>query len=119
MRGAVARSLRPLVVFSVIIAITLSGYVVAGAAPSDSFEMMVAFVWAILLAWWIVRDARCRAEVPCFDFGLFCYAFLPLSVPCYCLWSRGWRGFGMLTLILAIWIAPYLVANIVWWVRYG
>jgi hypothetical protein len=83
-------------------------------APSPTFEMVASFWWSILLALWIVADARRRSCVPCFDFGFFCYILLPLSVPWYCLWSRGWRGLFLMAAILVLWLAPYVVAGVVW-----
>ena len=78
------------------------------------FDLAASFCWSVLLAFWIVADARRRTGVPCFDFGFFCYLFLPVAVPWYCCWSRGLRGLQMLVAIALLWLAPYVVANIVW-----
>lgn len=94
-------------------------YVISGLAPSETFLAVAGFVWSFLLAYWIVGDARSRTGIPCFDFGFFCYLFFPIIVPGYCFWSRGWRGLLTLVFIIGIWLAPYIVAGVVWVALYG
>lgn len=43
----------------------------------------------------------------------------PLSIPWHCFRSRGWRGVLTLMLLMAIWIAPYLIAGITWAILSG
>jgi hypothetical protein len=109
----------PLVAFSIALAALLTIYLAAWLSPSPAFEFVASFWWSVLLAIWIVADARRRSGVPCFDFGFFCYLFLPVAVPWYCFWSRGWRGMLTLLSIVGIWLAPYVVAGLVWEAMYG
>jgi hypothetical protein len=88
-------------------------------APSPTFQLVASFCWSLLLAFWIVADARRRNCVPCFDFGFFCYLFLPVAVPWYCFWSRGLRGAFMLITFAVLWLVPYLAATIFWVALYG
>jgi hypothetical protein len=111
--------LTPLVAFSFVFSALISAYFVAGYTPTDRIQVLGAIIWALLLAWWIVADARRREGIPCFDFGFFCYLFLPVAVPWYCLWSRGWRGVFVLFLLATLWLAPYFIATIVWQLMYG
>lgn len=90
-----------------------------GLAPSPTFQVATSFCWSLLLAFWIVADARRRKCVPCFDFGFFCYVFLPIAVPWYCLWSRGPRGVLTLVAFAALWLVPYMIASVVWLALYG
>ncbi|MCA9235058.1 MAG: hypothetical protein KDA44_06290 [Planctomycetales bacterium] len=111
--------LAPLVAFALALATLLVAYIAAGYAPSPMFEVLTSVAWGLLLAYWVVTDARRRSITPCFDFGFFCYAFLPLVVPGYCVWSRGWRG-GLLILTLAVlWLLPYFAAGLAWSALYG
>jgi hypothetical protein len=111
--------LAPLLLFSLAFSALLVTYPAVGLAPSPTFEFVASFFWSILVALWIVADARRRTGVPCFDFGFFCYLLLPIAVPWYCFWSRGWRGLLLLISIAVLWLAPYLVANVVWLALYG
>jgi hypothetical protein len=109
----------PLVTFSIALAALLTIYLAAGLSPSPAFEFVASFWWSILLAIWIVADACRRTGVPCFDLGFSCYLFLPVAVPWYCFWSRGWRGILTLLAIVGIWLAPYVLAGLVWEAIYG
>jgi hypothetical protein len=114
-----AHSLTPLVLFSIALSALLTIHLVAGVAPSITFEIAASFSWSVLLALWIVTDARRQKGIPCFDFGFFCYVFLPVAVPWYCFWSRGWRGAFTLVAIAVLWLAPYIVAGVVWLALYA
>jgi hypothetical protein len=109
----VTHPLAPLLLFAVILTALLTTYPAAGFAPSESFETVAAFAWSFLVLFWIVADARRRIGIPCFDFGFLCYAFLPLAVPWYCFWSRGWRGAMLLLMIFGLWAGPHILANII------
>jgi hypothetical protein len=111
--------LAPLLLFSVALTVLLVTYVVAGLMPSPTFEYVASFFGSMLLALWVVADARRKTGVPCFDFGFFCYMFLPLAVPWYCFWSRGLRGLLMLAALVVLWLAPYLVAAVFWLAIYA
>jgi hypothetical protein len=114
-----AHPLTPLILFSVALTGLLTVCLVSGESPSTPFKAVASFSWSMLLALWIIIDARRRSRVPCFDFGLFCYLFLPVVVPWYCFWSRGWRGVLTLAALAGLWLAPYLVASVVWLALYG
>jgi hypothetical protein len=111
--------LAPLLLFSVALTALLIAYVIGGVVPSETFDILASFVWSILLAWWVVTDARRRESIPCFDFGFFCYVFFPVIFPAYCFWSRGWRGFLLLIVVFSTWMVPYIIAGFAWAVRYG
>jgi hypothetical protein len=115
----VFKPLAPLFFFSLALTALLSICLVAGFAPSATFELVASISWSLLVAFWVVADARRRKCVPCYDFGMFCYLFLPWVVPWYCFWSRGWRGALTLATILCLWLAPYVVATIVWRILYS
>jgi hypothetical protein len=109
-----AHPLAPLMLFAVVLTVLLTIYFSVGLAPSTTFELLASFSWSLLVAFWVVVDARRRACTPCFDFGLFCYVFYPVAVPWYCFWFRGWRGAVTLLIILGLWIARHIVASMAW-----
>jgi hypothetical protein len=118
-RKALVHPLTPLALFAVALTGLLTTYLALGLAPSTTFEIVATFSWSLLVAYWVVADARRRTDIPCFDFGFFCYLFLPIVVPWYCFWSRGWRGAFTLVVIACLWLAPYVIASLVWAVLYA
>jgi len=54
----------------------------------------IVFVWGIAtsVAMWTVLDARARRCTPCFDFGTFVLFTWFITVPCYLIATRSWRG---------------------------
>jgi hypothetical protein len=119
MQTLIFRPLAPLVLFSVALTTLLCISLIAGFAPSATFELVASVSWSLLVAFWVMSDARRRRCVPCYDFGMFCYVFLPWIVPWYCFWSRGRRGVLTLGTIVGLWLVPYVVAAVVWQMIYG
>jgi hypothetical protein len=115
----IADPLAPVVFFSAALAATFCTYMIAGVAPPAVFEGVASFGWTLLLVTWMVDDALRRKGTPCFDFGLLCWVGMPLSVPWYCFWSRGWRELFTLTGLIGLWLFPYLCSFIVWKILYG
>ena len=104
--------LAPLVLYSVVLTLCWSlSFATGRAAPT--FELLAGYGWVWLTVFWIAADARRRRRVPCFDFGFLCIAFYPISLPWYCVWSRGWRGLLMLGLLACLWVLPILFAAVI------
>jgi hypothetical protein len=119
LRRFLCHPLTPLLTFDVALTVCLWAYLLAGHSVSPIFSPLATFGWFLLLVLWTDADARYRRQVPCFDFGLLVWQFFPLSVAWYCLWSRGWRGLGMMTILFALWLAPYFAAQVFCMVLYG
>jgi hypothetical protein len=119
LRQLASHPLAPLVCFSLIASAMLAAYVVAGHSPSPTFVAVMELSCTFLLAYWVILDARKGHRIPCFDFGLYCYLLLPVTLPWYCFWSRGWRGIILLIALFGTVIAPYFVESVVWGMLYG
>jgi hypothetical protein len=111
----------PLCVFTLATSAGFAAYVASGAIPSPALEILIGVVWAPLAVYWIRADARRRnLSTPCFDFGMLCYLFFPLSAAWYCFWSRGlWRGLALVGLLYLLLAAPWIVAIVVEKAVYG
>ena len=110
-----ASPLAPLAAFSLATAAVLRAHVRVAVDPTRAEEMVLSFGRALLRVFWAEADARHRRRVPCFDRGLLAFAFLPASLVCYCVSSRGWRGGLLILLVLSgLWVAPHLVAAFLW-----
>lgn len=119
MASALRNPLTPLLAFAVLMSFFFVAYVANGQEISPAFETIAGMFGAWLLVYWISADTKRLQADSCFDFGFLCAAFFPLSLPWHCFRSRGWRGILTLMLLLAIWIAPYLVAGFAWGIMYG
>lgn len=114
--GAIAHPLSPLIAMSGATAIALCVSVWAGIGPSPGTELVLRYGWALMLLLWMDADARRLRRLPCFDFGLLAMFSFPLSLVWYCYWSRRWRGFLVLLMLLALWLVPYAIAMMFWMV---
>ena len=119
MRQLIFHPLAPLLLFTLIASALFAAYPAAGIDSSPTFVAVVQLIWGLLLACWVVVDARKERRIPCFDFGIFCYVLLPITLPWYCFWSRGWRGGFLLAALYGLGMAPYITASIVWGMFYG
>ena len=111
---AISHPLAPLVAMSLMTATALCALVCAGSAQSNGMEAVLGCGWALMLVLWMDADARKLRRLPCHDFGFLTGMYFPLSLVWYCFWSRGWRGGLMLLVLLALWVAPYVIATAFW-----
>lgn len=112
MRAIPLHPLFLLVAFAAVLTGCLIAYFVSGRPVPADFLRLAGFSWGWLALAWLSADSRRLRARPCFDLGLFCVAGFPLSLPCYCFWSRGWRGIGVLVSILGLWIGPQFIARL-------
>jgi hypothetical protein len=115
MRRLFTSPFAPLVGMSLATAAFLCEFVAARMTPAPVLELLIALGWALLLVIWVEADARRRKRLPCFDLGLLAVAWFPISVACYCVWSRGWgRGLLVLLALLGLWLMPRFLAAFLW-----
>lgn len=84
----------------------VTGY--AGYDPSMEAEYIIAFAFSIVLAWWTLDDAKQRGYHRPYEFGAFLFFVWPLVLPAYLIATRGWRGIGLFTLFLTLYLIPWL-----------
>jgi hypothetical protein len=107
------------VAYAAMLTTCFAAFLWGGADPPPKLVDVAQVGWGLMLILWVDADARRRRVVPCYDFGLFVTIFFPLSLVWYCVWSRGWRGVFVFVGLLALFIAPYAIAGLIWWVLYG
>jgi hypothetical protein len=110
--AVIAHPLAPLVALSAVTAVALCLAAGTGVATSAGSDLVLGYGWALMLLLWMDADARRLRRVPCFDFGFLAALFFPLSVAWYCWWSRRWRGVFVVLLLLALWLAPHVLAGV-------
>jgi hypothetical protein len=88
-----------------------------GIAPGGTLFTLYRLVVLILLATWLIEDARsCGRSGPSIDQGWFVMFVFPLYLSYYLFSTRRWRGLlilsGMLLLLLLPAIAESLVGDV-------
>lgn len=106
--------LSPLVALSCATTVVLCVLVAVGRSASPWVDVALDYGWPLMLLVWMTADARRIRRTPCYDFGFLAALCFPLSLPWYCVWSRGWRGVLLLFLLLALWVAPHVLAALFW-----
>jgi hypothetical protein len=104
----------PLAIFALVSAGVVCAYRGTRAAPGPGAGLLIPCGWTFLLALWMEADARRRRRTPCFEFGFLALLALPVSLPWYCLWSRGWWGLPVLLALFAMWALPPFLAVFLW-----
>ena len=76
-------------------------------------DLLIQPSMAITLAWWAIADSIARGRsIPLLSRNWFVIA-AGVAVPGYVIWSRGWRGVGLLLLHAIGWYAVGVAAMIV------
>ena len=90
------------------------------SGESSRLDLLYAVVFAIVLGWWAIVDARRRRQpIPMLARPWF-FLLAGLVVPGYVIWSRGWLGLGYVVLHSVLW---YALATVVMhaggWIVFG
>lgn len=106
----------PLVMLIVLFVIGNAGTALAAAAghplrPAFLLLYYGGVAWA--LAWGVMADCRERGIPTSVDHGWFVFYAWPLVVPYHLLKTRGWRGCGVIALLIAAFVGTYLGALVV------
>ncbi len=110
MGATLLHPLGPLIAVSCLQTVLLVRAVCFGPSNLDVGIILLPSIWLFLLPIWAGLDAYRRRCTPCFDFTFFCYLFMPIAIPWYCLRTRGWKGLLFLCGLFALWVAPYVIA---------
>lgn len=71
----------------------------------------------LVVASWVMADARKRGRRLCYDYDSFVYFAWPIVVPVYLFQTRGARAFLTLLCFAGIWLVAMLAAGVVFLVR--
>jgi hypothetical protein len=85
-----------------------------GMAPGEALLRLYNFTVAILLATWLIEDARVSARSgPSFDYGWFVMWVFPIYLPYYLYSTRRWRGLLILVGMLLLFLLPAIAESLV------
>jgi hypothetical protein len=87
-----------------------------GGIPERA-ELISSFALSLVIASWVVADARKRGRKICYDFDSFLYFAWPVVVPVYLFQTRGFRAFLTLLCFVGIWLVAALTAGVIFFVR--
>jgi hypothetical protein len=78
----------------------------------STVDLLFRATMMIALAWWAIADSVARGRpIPTMSRNWFLLS-AGLTVPCYVVWSRGWRGAGLLLLGLVAWYFVSITAMV-------
>jgi hypothetical protein len=80
-------------------------------------ELVSSVVLPLVIASWVMADARKRGRPLCYDYDSFVYFAWPVVVPLYLFQTRGVRAFLTLLCFAGIWLIAALTAGVVFVVR--
>jgi len=88
----------------------------AGGMPERA-ELASSVALPLVLASWVMADARKRSRQLCYDYDSFVYFAWPVVVPVYLFQTRGIRAFLTLLCFVGIWLIGALAAGVVFLIR--
>ncbi len=99
------------------VAILVASAIGPGVRMPKRAELASSVALPLVLASWVMADARKRGRRLCYDFDSFVYFAWPVVVPVYLFQTRGTRAFLTLLCFAGIWLVAAFVAFIVLLVR--
>ncbi len=84
-----------------------------GAGMPKRAELASSVAFPLVVASWVMADARKRGRRPCYDFDSFVYFAWPIVVPVYLFQTRGARALLTLLCFAGIWLVAALFAGMV------
>jgi len=88
-----------------------------GAGMPKRAELASGFAFPLVVALWVMADARKRGRRLCYDFDSFIFFAWPVVVTVYLFQTRGIRAFLTLLCFAGIWLVALLVAGAVFFLR--
>ena len=75
-------------------------------------DVLVPAVMNLVLGWWAISDSLAReCSIPVLTRQWFVIA-AGVLVPCYLIWSRRWRGLGLVLLHAAAWFCLSMLVSV-------
>lgn len=108
-RRAICSPLTPVLLTSLALTALAVTFVADGGRRSAGLETISLYGLLLMVYGWVGADARRRAGLPCFDFGLYLYVLAPVGLFYYCVWSRRWRGLLLFILLMVAETLPIVV----------
>ena len=88
-----------------------------GAGVPKRAELVSSVTFQLLVASWVMADARKRGRQLCYDYDSFVYLVWPVVVPVYLFQTRGVRAFLTLLWFASLWLFAALIAAMLFLVR--
>lgn len=87
--------------------------------PEDSrTDLFYSFSMIFLIAWWVKDDMHHQRFYGPYEFPAFVYFGMPLVLPYYLIKTRGWRGLVSTAGFFALFIMPYFLAQIIYFIKW-
>ena len=89
----------------------------SGGVLLGSADYVARAALSLIMASWVVADARKRQRPLCYDYDSFVFIAWPIVVPVYLFRTRGIRAFLTLLCFAGIWIVAILAVLVVSFIR--
>ena len=96
-------------------AVGLAFSVAPNGEISKRADLVSRFAVPLVIASWVIADARKRGRGLCYDYDSFVFFVYPIIVPFYLFQTRGIRAFFTLLCFAGIWLiamVPFFVVSI-------
>lgn len=110
--------LNTLLAFSIVYSILLSILAYSGEWVSYETDYFFVFSIGFLIAWWVKEDMLKRKLFGLFDFQAYVCGGWPLILPYYLIKTRGWKGILYTVVFFTLFMAPYLLATIIYYMKW-
>ena len=94
--------------------LTAAIYAVAGIEPSGLVVAMMVVAPPVSVILWMQKDASLTGTGAGQDVGWFVWMAWPVVIPWYVFKTRGRRGWLLLTALIALMLAPQVVAPVLY-----
>ena len=95
------------------------GIVEGKSRESPALDILFSLAMGINLGLWAVTDSRLRGRPIPFNARWWFVVLGVFLVPCYVVWSRGWRGLGWVIANGIAWTVLATAATLATWLLFG
>ena len=91
----------------------IHGALPEGTQMSPRARTAADFALSLILAWWVIADARKRGKRLCYDYDAFIFFFWPVVLPVYLFQTRRARAFLTVLCFAGICAVAGIVAGVI------
>lgn len=106
--------LLPVIALSALDTIGLALLVIEHRSQPARMGLLYTFTFSLLLTAWVRSDRRLQNFTAPYEFEFFVFFLWPIFVPYYLVRTRGWIGLLFGVGLLFVFIAPFVIATILY-----
>ncbi|HUY90075.1 MAG TPA: hypothetical protein VMV10_15165 [Pirellulales bacterium] len=79
----------------------------------SALDLLVPFSMALWLSLWALADSKQRGRPILWSLRCWFFLLAVIVVPCYVIWTRGWRGLGLVAANTIAWTILSVVTTVI------